>query len=194
MDFIDSLPNSQGKIGIFVVVDRLSKYAHLISITHPYTAKTTAQLFLDHIYILHSLPTSIVIDKDKVFMSLFWKSLFKSLQVQLKMIGLPLDEYWYNTNYHSATKITPFEIVYDQAPSLHIPYVAKDKRVELVERTLQATKDDISMLKFNLKKAQDRMKSQVDKHRSDSNGIEEDATLEDLVDIVKRFPSFVLDP
>ncbi|GJT76464.1 reverse transcriptase [Tanacetum coccineum] len=62
-------------------------------------------------------------------------------------------EYWYNTNYHSATKMAPFEIVYGQAPSLRIPYVAKDRRVDLVDKTLQAREKAISMLKFNLKKA-----------------------------------------
>ena len=40
-------------------------------------------------------------------------------------------------------------------------------RVEFVDRTLQARERAIDMLKFNLKKAQDRMKSQADKHRSD---------------------------
>lgn len=79
---------------------------------------------------------------------------------------LPLAKYWYNTNYHSATKTTPFEIVYGQPPSLHIPYVAKDSRVEMVDRTLQAREKAIEMLKFNLKKAQDRMQSQADKNRS----------------------------
>ncbi|GJU17803.1 retrotransposable element Tf2 [Tanacetum coccineum] len=176
MDFIDSLPESKGKTGILVVVDRLSKYAHFLAITHPYTARTIAQLFLDNIYKLHGLPSSIISDRDKIFMSLFWQSLFKLLQVQLKM----------STAYHpqidgqtevvnkclecylrcmaSATKITSFEIVYGQAPSLHIPYVAKDSMVELVDRTLQAKEKAIDILKFNLKKAQDRIKSQKDKN------------------------------
>ncbi|GJW02514.1 hypothetical protein Tco_1561370 [Tanacetum coccineum] len=75
-------------------------------------------------------------------------------------LWLPLDMYWYNTNYHSDTKTTLFEIVHGQTPSLHIPYVAKDSRVELVDMTLQEREKVIGMLKFNLKKAQDRMKSQ----------------------------------
>nr|GFA36244.1 retrotransposable element Tf2 [Tanacetum cinerariifolium] len=45
--------------------------------------------------------------------------------------------------------------------------MAKDSIVELVERTLQAKEKAMSMLQFNLKKAQDRMKSQADKHRYD---------------------------
>jgi hypothetical protein len=38
MDFIDGLPKSEGKEVIFVVVDRFSKYAHLMALTHPYSA------------------------------------------------------------------------------------------------------------------------------------------------------------
>ena len=84
MDFIESLPLSQGKTALLVVVDRLSKYAHFLPIAHPFTASQVAQLFLDNVYKLHGLPKSIVSDRDKVFMSLFWQSLFKMLQVQLK--------------------------------------------------------------------------------------------------------------
>ena len=76
-------------------------------------------------------------------------------------------EYWYNTNYHSATNTTPHEIVYGQKPPLHIPYVAKDSVVERVDKTLQAREQTIKLLQFNLNMAQSRMKSQADKHRSD---------------------------
>lgn len=40
LDFIESLPKSHGKDVILVVVDRLSKYAHLLSLQHPYTSQT----------------------------------------------------------------------------------------------------------------------------------------------------------
>ncbi|GJX41475.1 hypothetical protein Tco_0256465 [Tanacetum coccineum] len=43
----------------------LSKYAYFIAVTHPYTAKTIAQFFLDHIYRLYGLLKSIVSDRDK---------------------------------------------------------------------------------------------------------------------------------
>ena len=93
MDFIGGLPNSQGKNTILVVVDRLSKYAHFIALAHPYSALTIAQLFLDHIYKLHSLPKSIVSDRDPVFVSNFWRELFKLQGVKLK----------YSIAYHPQT-------------------------------------------------------------------------------------------
>ncbi|GKF58746.1 putative mitochondrial protein, partial [Tanacetum coccineum] len=93
MDFIEKLPISHGKTGILVVVDRLSMYAHFMAMQHPFTASTVAQVFLDNVYRLHGMPDSIVSDRDKIFLSHFWQSLFKMLKVQLKM----------STAYHPQT-------------------------------------------------------------------------------------------
>ena len=79
MDFIEGLPTSEGKSVIWVVVDRLTKFAHFVPLKHPYTAKILAEAFIHHVYKLHGLPGEIVSDRDNAFMSEFWKS-FWSIQ------------------------------------------------------------------------------------------------------------------
>lgn len=77
MDFIDGLPSSFGRTVIFVIVDRFSKAAHFIDLSHPYTASSVAQAFLDTFYRLHGFPKSVVSDRDAVFLSDFWQEIFK---------------------------------------------------------------------------------------------------------------------
>lgn len=50
MDFITGLPPSVGKDVIFVVVDRLSKYALFMSLKHPYTAMEVSRVYLDDVF------------------------------------------------------------------------------------------------------------------------------------------------
>ena len=85
MDFIEGLPKSNGYSVIMVVVDRLTKFAHFVAVKHPYTASTIAQLFMDNIVKLHGLPNSIVSDRDTIFVSAFWKELFKLYRVNLQL-------------------------------------------------------------------------------------------------------------
>ena len=61
MDFIDALPKVHGKSVILTVVDRFSKNAHFITLSHPYTAASVARAFFERIVRLHGFPTSIVV-------------------------------------------------------------------------------------------------------------------------------------
>ena len=83
MDFVEGLPKSQGKEVIWVVIDRLSKYAHFTALAYPYTVEIVAHSFLDNIYKLHGLPKSIVSDREPIFLSSFWQSLFSVLGTDL---------------------------------------------------------------------------------------------------------------
>jgi hypothetical protein len=141
--------NQGNKSVIMVVIDRLSKYAHLCALQHPFTASIVAQLFMDHVFNLHGMPHSIVYDQDPTFTRNFWQECFrlqgtqlhlstayhpqtdgqtevvnKCLETYLRCFAyerknqwaqwLPLFEWWYNTSYHTTTRMTPFEAVYGQ--------------------------------------------------------------------------------
>lgn len=77
MDLIVGLPPCKGKSVIWVVIDRFSKYAYFIALSHPYSASIVAQNFIDHIFKLHGMPRSIISDKDPVFLSKFQKEFFQ---------------------------------------------------------------------------------------------------------------------
>lgn len=71
MDFIEGLPKVKGKSVLFVVVDRLSKYAHFVPLAHPYTTVSVVAVFFVEVFRRHGMPESIVSDRDKVFLSSF---------------------------------------------------------------------------------------------------------------------------
>jgi transposase InsO family protein len=85
MDFVEGLPKAQGKNVILVVVDRFTKYANFIAISHPYTAQDVVDAYIINVSKLHGLPRVIVTDRDPIFTSSVWQSLFKNLGVELHL-------------------------------------------------------------------------------------------------------------
>ena len=86
MDFITALPKTKaGFDAIVVFVDTFSKMTHFIPTTMTATAPDTARLFFDHVFKIHSLPQSIVSDRDAKFTSKFWRTLFQSMGTKLVM-------------------------------------------------------------------------------------------------------------
>lgn len=202
MDFIEGLPRSNHKTVILVVVDRLSKYAHFISLAHPYTASKVADVFVREIVRLHGPPRSIVSDRDPIFIGNFWESFFalqqtklcrssayhpqsdgqtevtnRTLECYLRCFAgdrpsswvscLPWAEWWYNTTYHSAIKMTPFEALYSRPPPSISAYVPGSSAVHAVDVALRSRDVTLACLKDNMVAAQARMKRLADSHRTE---------------------------
>ena len=85
IDFITGLPSSQGHTVIMVVVDRYSKGAHFGALPTQHTAHQVAVHFLTLVCKLHGFPRSLVSDRDALFLSQFWKELFRLSGTQLRM-------------------------------------------------------------------------------------------------------------
>jgi hypothetical protein len=64
MDFIVGLPRIQaGYDSIWVIVDRLTKVAHLIPVKITYSGAKLAELYMSRIVCLHGVPKKIVLDR-----------------------------------------------------------------------------------------------------------------------------------
>jgi hypothetical protein len=72
---------------------------------------------------------------------------------------LPLVEWWYNTSYHIATRVTDFEVVYGQNPPSVLSYFLGVSNVQAVEEMITVREDILHTLKENLVMDQNRMKN-----------------------------------
>ncbi|XP_074327634.1 uncharacterized protein LOC141665550 [Apium graveolens] len=75
MEFIEGLPKSENRDTIMVVIDKYTKYCHLLSFQHPFSATQVAQKLLNTVIKLYGPPKNIITDMDKIFTSKFWVEL-----------------------------------------------------------------------------------------------------------------------
>lgn len=80
MDFVEGLLKSNGFDTIFVMVDRLSNFAHFVTLKHLLIAKIVADVFIREVVPLDGFPLSTISDsdRDEVFIHHFWSELFHS--------------------------------------------------------------------------------------------------------------------
>ena len=84
MDFIMGLPKSpEGHDAIYTFVDRLTKCVHLVPTTVPIDAEGSANLYIQHVFRLHGLSSSIVCDRDPRFTAQFFQEVFRLLGTKL---------------------------------------------------------------------------------------------------------------
>ena len=85
MDFVVGLPRcTRGFDSIWLIVDRLTKYAHFLPVKATYSTDKYAKLYIAEIIKLHGVPMSIISDRDPKFTSRFWVSLQTALGTSLK--------------------------------------------------------------------------------------------------------------
>ncbi|PNY00428.1 hypothetical protein L195_g023708, partial [Trifolium pratense] len=204
MDFITHLPMTHNRSCIWVIVDRLTKFAHFIALPGSFTAASLAPIFITEIYRLHGAPKTIVSDRDRVFVSQFWRALFHHLGTSLAFSSsyhpqsdgqtevlnrcletylrcfvsdeprlwlrfLALAEFWYNTSFHTAIGMTPFEALYGRKPPTLVHYTPGTSKIESLDELLTQKTLVLKVLKENLVKARNRMIIQANQHRQDRN-------------------------
>ncbi|GKC04240.1 putative reverse transcriptase domain-containing protein [Tanacetum coccineum] len=101
MDFVTKLPKTAtGQDTIWVIIDRLTKFAHFLPMREDDTLEKLTRQYLNEVVSRHEVPVSIISGRDGRFTSHFWKSLNKAL------------EFSYNNSYHTSIKAAPFEALY----------------------------------------------------------------------------------
>ncbi|GJR07936.1 putative reverse transcriptase domain-containing protein [Tanacetum coccineum] len=94
MDFVTKLPKtSSGQDTIWVIIDQLTKSAHLLPMKETDLIEKLTRQYLKEVVSRHGVPVSIISDRDSKFTSHFWQSLNKALGTQLDM----------STAYHPQT-------------------------------------------------------------------------------------------
>ena len=84
MDLVTGLPRTLGgNNAIWVIVDRLTKFAHFLPMKVNFSMDRLASLYIKKIVRMHGVPVSIVSDRDPCFTSRFWHSLQRALGTKL---------------------------------------------------------------------------------------------------------------
>ncbi|GJU29302.1 putative reverse transcriptase domain-containing protein [Tanacetum coccineum] len=158
MDFVTKLPRTtSGHDTIWVIVNRLTKFAYFLPMREDYKMDRWARLYLNEIVARHDVSISIISDRDSHFTSRFCQSMQEALGTCLDM----------STAYHPQTDGQSERIIHTLEDILRA-YVLDfegswDVHLSLVEFSYNNSYH--SSIKARLKAARDHQKSYADKMR-----------------------------
>nr|GEV14617.1 hypothetical protein [Tanacetum cinerariifolium] len=161
MDFIAKLPRTpSGYDSIWVIVDRLTKYAHFIPMNEKFKMERLTRLYLKEIVYMS---TAYHPETDGQSERMI-QTLEDMLRACVMDFGsgwdnhLPLAEFSYNNSYHTSIKAAPFEALYRRKYRLHkclsdedliIPLdeVRIDEKLHFIEEPIEIMDREVKQLK-----------------------------------------------
>jgi hypothetical protein len=127
MDFIVGLPHTQtGYDLIWIIVDRLTKVAHFISVEITYSGAKLVELYMSRIVCLHEVQKKIMSDRGSQFTSKFWEKLHESMDTKLNFSSTyhpQTDGQTDRTNQILEDMLRAFALKYKKSWDKSLPYV-----------------------------------------------------------------------
>ncbi|GJZ63308.1 putative reverse transcriptase domain-containing protein [Tanacetum coccineum] len=176
MDFVTKIPkSSQGYDTIWVIVDRLTKFAIFVPMRETNPIEKLARMYLKEVVMRHRIPVLIICDSDLSISIKFLVVHFRRLWDMLRACAidfgkgwvnhLPLVEFSYNNSYHASIKAAPFEALYGRKCRSPVCW-AEVGQVQLTgPEIVQETTEKIIQIKQRMQVARDRQKSYADLKR-----------------------------
>ncbi|GJS86675.1 putative reverse transcriptase domain-containing protein [Tanacetum coccineum] len=159
--------------GGHVIVDRLTKSAHCLTIREGYKIEKLARLYIDGVVAGHGVPVSIISDLDGRFTSS--ECTIQTLEDMLRAcvidfggswnVHLPLAEFSYDNNYYSSIRCAPFEALYRRKCRSLVLWAEIGESSLIVPELVQEMIDKVVLIKEKLKAVRDRQKSYADNRR-----------------------------
>ncbi|GJS12139.1 reverse transcriptase domain-containing protein [Tanacetum coccineum] len=176
MDFITKLPKTAaGYDSIWVIVDRLTKFAHFLPMREMDSTEKLTRLYMKEIVARHGILVSIISDRDSHLTSRVWQSLHKALEDMLRACvidfgngwdrHLPLVEFSYNNSYHTSIKAVPFEALYGRKCRSLVCWDEVGEAQLTRPEIIHETTEKIFKIRDRMQAACDRQKSYTDKRR-----------------------------
>jgi hypothetical protein len=88
LDFVIELFNNKEYNAIFMIINRLNKMHHYISCIideNDTTIEKTTKLFIQHVWKMHELFTTMISNKDFQFISFVWNTICRMLKIKAKL-------------------------------------------------------------------------------------------------------------